>query len=96
MSDNDREKLLRSVERQLAVPRLGEALLRLEYINAPLTVWPTVNGSEFLVAIVPKTYDRTAVIDVGRTLQRVVMDATRIVLDKLGFDPAMAIGGCGC
>jgi len=51
--------------------------VRLEYISGRLTVWPTVNGTEFLVAIVPLPYDRASVIDVGRTLQKVVMEATR-------------------
>lgn len=42
--------------------------------------WPTVNASEFLVAIVPTEYDRFAVIEVGYTLQKVVIDATRMGL----------------
>jgi nitroreductase len=87
MSDTDRAELLASVQTNLAVPTLGEATLRLEYVAAPLVVWPTVNASEFLVAIVPKEYDRTAVIDVGRTLQRVVVDATRMGLGTCWIGP---------
>ena len=87
MSDADRQALLAAVDVQLGVPTIGETSPRLEYIAAPLTVWPTVNGSEFLVAIVPKVYDRTAVIDVGRTLQRVVMDATRMGLGTCWIGP---------
>ena len=30
-------------------------------------------GHEFLVAIAPKEYDRLAVLDVGRSLQKVVL-----------------------
>lgn len=87
MSEDDRMELLDSVERNLGVPTMGSARLRLEYIAAPLTVWPTVNASEFLVAVAPKAYDRTAVIDVGRTLQRVVMDATRMGLGTCWIGP---------
>jgi nitroreductase len=87
MSDADREALLASVKAQISVPTIGGITPRLEYIAAPLIVWPTVNGSEFLVAIVPKIYDRTAIVDVGRTLQRVVMDATRMGLGTCWIGP---------
>jgi len=87
MADDDREALLTAVEIQRAVPTIGGTAPRLEYIAAPLTVWPTVNASEFLVAIVPKPYDRSAVIDVGRTLERVVMDVTRMGLATCWIGP---------
>ncbi len=87
LSVDDRAELLASVRTQLDIPTIGSAPLRLEYIAASLTVWPTVNASEFLVAIVPKAYDRTAIIDVGRTLQRVVMDATRMGLGTCWIGP---------
>ena len=87
MSDPDREALLAAVDAQLAAPTIGGTTPRLEYIAAPLTVWPTVNASEFLVAIVPKAYDRTAIIDVGRALQRVVMAATRMGLGTCWIGP---------
>lgn len=87
MSDADREEILAAVQAQLAVPTIGAITPRLEYIAAPLTVWPTVNASEFLVAIVPRAYDRNAIIDVGRTLQRVVMDATRMGLGTCWIGP---------
>ena len=88
VSDDDRQALLDAVDTQRRVPhdRRHHTPI-LEYIAAPLTVWPTVNGSEFLVAIVPKPYDRTAIIDVGRTLQRVVMDATRMGLGTCWIGP---------
>ncbi len=56
--------------------QMGDRALRFEYINAPLTVWPVVGCAEFLVAITPKAYNRLAVIDVGRSLQKVVHNAT--------------------
>jgi nitroreductase len=87
MSDTDREALLAAVKAELAVPTIGKVTPRLEYLAAPLTVWPTVNASEFLVAIVPKAYDRIAIIDVGRTLQRVVMQATRMGLGTCWIGP---------
>jgi nitroreductase len=61
--------------------------VRFEYVSAPLTVWPTVNATEFLVAIAPKQYDRLAVIDVGRSLQKIVMDATRVGLGTCWIGP---------
>jgi hypothetical protein len=50
-------------------------------------VWPTVNATEFLVAIAPKEYDRFAVIDIGRILQKIVMDATRMGLGTCWIGP---------
>ncbi|MCB9797210.1 MAG: nitroreductase family protein [Alphaproteobacteria bacterium] len=66
---------------------LGEAPIRLEYIEAQLTVWPVVGAHEFLVAIAPKQYDRRAVIDVGRSLQHVVLWATRAGLATCWIGP---------
>jgi len=83
----DHAELMESVRRHSEAPMLGTSPVRFEYISAPLTVWPTVNASEFLVAIVPKEYDRTAVIDVGRSLQKVVMDATRMGLGTCWIGP---------
>jgi len=68
-------------------PTLGNARVRFEYVSAPLTVWPTVNATQFIVAIVPKKYDRLAVIDVGRSLQKIVMDATRMGLGTCWIGP---------
>jgi nitroreductase len=87
MTEADREALLNVVRTQLAIPTIGRITPRLEYVAAPLTVWPTVNASEFLVAIVPAAYDRTPIIDVGRTLQRVVMEATRMGLATCWIGP---------
>lgn len=58
--------------------QIGTKPVRFEYVAAPLTVWPTVGGHEFLVAIAPREYDRLATIDVGRSLQKVVLRATRM------------------
>jgi nitroreductase len=57
---------------------LGNRPIRFEYVAAPLTVWPVVGAHEFLVAIAPRDYNRRAVIDVGRSLQKVVLQATRM------------------
>jgi hypothetical protein len=83
----DYDELMESVERHSEAPMLGISPVRFEYIAAPLTVWPTVNASEFLVAIAPKEYDRTAVMDVGRSLQKIVMDATRMGLGTCWIGP---------
>jgi nitroreductase len=83
----DLEELLGYVRRHSQEPTLGRSPIRFEYISAPLTVWPTVNATEFLVAIAPKQYDRLAVIDVGRSLQRIVIDATRMGLGTCWIGP---------
>eukprot|EP00547_Thalassionema_nitzschioides_P011062 CAMPEP_0194259896 /NCGR_PEP_ID=MMETSP0158-20130606/44670_1 /TAXON_ID=33649 /ORGANISM="Thalassionema nitzschioides, Strain L26-B" /LENGTH=257 /DNA_ID=CAMNT_0038999879 /DNA_START=630 /DNA_END=1404 /DNA_ORIENTATION=- len=57
---------------------LGPEFIRFEYVDSPLKVWPAVNAHEFLVAIGPAKYDRMAMIDVGRSLQAVILHATRM------------------
>ena len=66
---------------------LGSKPIRLEYVAAPLTVWPTMGAREFLVAIAPMPYDRMSVIDVGRSLQKVVLHATRMGLATCWIGP---------
>ena len=62
--------------------------VRLEYIEAPLTVWPAVNARQFFVAIAPsQPYSKTAILDLGRSLQRVVFHATRMGLGTLWIGP---------
>lgn len=87
LTDADHKELMDSVSRHLAEPKIGHAPVRFEYISAPLTVWPTVNATEFLVAIAPLEYDRLAVVDVGRSLQKIVMDATRMGLGTCWIGP---------
>lgn len=76
LRENDYEALMESVRRQSEEPEVKESSIRFEYISAPLTVWPVVNATEFIVAIAPKEYDRISVINVGRYLQKIVIDAT--------------------
>jgi hypothetical protein len=83
----DHNELMEYVRLHSEAPTLGDAPIRFEYIAAPLTVWPTVNATEFLVAIAPKVYNRLAVIDVGRSLQKIVMDATRMGLGTCWIGP---------
>ena len=87
LTEADHAELMDSVYAQLEEPKIGKSPVRFEYISAPLTVWPTVNASEFLVAIAPKEYDRLAVIDVGRSLQKIVMGATRMGLGTCWIGP---------
>lgn len=87
LTEADHRELMDAVSRHLAEPKIGKAPIRFEYISAPLTVWPTVNATQFLVAIAPLEYDRLAVVDVGRSLQKVVMDATRIGLGTCWIGP---------
>ncbi len=75
----DREELVRTAEEYTRRDRLiGTSPIRLEYVAAALTVWPTVGAHEFFVAVAPRHYDRLAIIDVGRSLQKVVVHATRM------------------
>ena len=57
---------------------LGQKPIRFEYVNAALTVWPVVGAHEFLVAIAPREYNRLSIIDVGRSLHKIVIQATRM------------------
>jgi Putative TM nitroreductase len=76
LTELDHEFLMESVERHMAEPGLGNAEIRFEYVSGPVTVWPTVNAREFLVAIAPKEYRPANVLDVGYRLQKIVLDAT--------------------
>jgi len=87
LTDKDLNELMESVRLYTEEPRIGESPVSFEYVSAPLTVWPTVNATEFLVALMPKEYDRFAVIDVGRILQKIVMDATRMGLGTCWIGP---------
>ena len=87
LTDKDLNELMESVLLHTEEPRIGESPVSFEYVSAPLTVWPTVNATEFLIAIAPKEYDRFSVIDVGRILQKIVMDATRMGLGTCWIGP---------
>ena len=87
LTSTDFKELMGYVRLLSDAPTIGNAPVRFEYVSAPLTVWPTVNATEFLVAIAPKEYDRLAVIDVGRSLQKIVMDATRMGLGTCWIGP---------
>lgn len=79
LSPEDRAELQAEVERHTTpAALLGQRPIRLEYIQAQLRVWPSLNAREFFVAIAPREYERLAVIDVGRSLQKIVTHATRM------------------
>jgi len=87
LEKNDLEQLLASVQKHLPARKLSNKPIRLEYISAPINVWPVVNASEFIIAIAPKAYDRLATMEVGRTLQKVVIDATKMGLATCWIGP---------
>jgi len=87
LTNTDREELLASVEEYMNESEFTRGSIRLEYISAPLIVWPTVNGNEFLVALAPAEYDRKAVMEVGYKLQKVVINATRMGLGTCWIGP---------
>jgi len=100
LTDEQHAVLMDSVRRNSrAEARIGNRPIRFEYVAAPLTVWPVVGAHEFLVAIAPREYHRMAIIDVGRSLQRVVLDATRQGLATCwigpGADHASIVGNLG-
>ncbi len=67
--------------------QLGNQPVRFEYISGPLRVWPAVGAHEFLVAIAPREYNRLSIIDVGRSLQNVVLHATKMGLATCWIGP---------
>jgi nitroreductase len=87
LSKPDYKELMESVQKHLAEPRFSTEEIRFEYISTPIRVWPVVNATEFLVAIAPKEYNRLAVMDIGRTLQNIVIDATRMGLATCWIGP---------
>ncbi|GAA2326751.1 nitroreductase family protein [Streptomyces kunmingensis] len=79
LTTEHRQELARAMREYTQPDRLiGTGAVRLEYFTAPLTVWPTVGAREFVVAITPHVYDRLAIIDVARSLHKVVLRATRM------------------
>ena len=87
LTEGDFKELMESVKKHLAEPKFSNEKIRFEYISAPIRVWPTVNATEFLVAIALKEYNRLAVMDVGRTLQKIVINATRMGLGTCWIGP---------
>ncbi|WP_108650282.1 nitroreductase family protein [Dongshaea marina] len=87
LTSADMDSLMVSVRKHSHQARLGAAPIRFEFVSAPITVWPVVNARHFLVAIAPAEYDRVAIIDIGRTLQKIVIDATRIGLGTCWIGP---------
>jgi nitroreductase len=67
--------------------QLGQQPIRFDYVTASLKVWPVVGAHEFLVAIAPREYDRLSIIDIGRSLQRIVLHATRMGLATCWIGP---------
>lgn len=71
---------------------IGAHPIRFEYLAAPLTVWPVVGGTEFLVAVAEREYHEDAVVDIGRSLQKVVLEATRMGLATCWIGPGANSG----
>ena len=90
LTPSDRNKLMEYVRFHSESPScnmIGKSVIRFEYVSATLNVSPVIGANEFLVAIAPSKYDRLAVIDVGRSLQKIVIDATRIGLATCWIGP---------
>ncbi len=90
LMSEDHNELMNCVRMNSGLPdikQIGNSSIRFEYVSAPLTVWPVVGANEFLVAIAPKEYNRLAIIDIGRSLQRIVINATRMGLATCWIGP---------
>ncbi len=87
MTSSDYNELMESVRIRTNQIQSDQSSIRFEYISAPITVWPVVNASEFLIAIAPKQYNRTAVKTIGSCLQKIVVDATRMGLATCWIGP---------
>jgi nitroreductase len=88
LTEKHQEELMETVQLHCQQNQLlGEKPIRFEYVHASLTVWPVVGAHEFLVAIAPREYDRLSIIDIGRSLQKVVIRATRMGLGTCWIGP---------
>ncbi len=67
--------------------QLGKQPVRFEYVAARITVWPVVGAHEFLIAISSSEYNRLSIIDVGRSLQKIVLHATRMGMATCWIGP---------
>ncbi len=74
----DYDELMQSISNHLKEPKFSKNEIRFEFVSGSIKVWPVVNATEFLVAIAPREYDRHAILDVGYTLQNIIIDATRM------------------
>ncbi|KZL19307.1 Nitroreductase family protein [Pseudovibrio axinellae] len=85
----EHRKTILSLAQQQSRPEncLSPYPIRFEYVDNPLVVWPAVGTREFLVAIAPNAYHELAVVDVGRSLQKVVIEATRMGLATCWIGP---------
>jgi hypothetical protein len=89
LTQKDHDELLKSIQFHSKSSFSGQSSVRFEYLSAPLTVWPVVNATEFLVAIAPKEYNRLDILDVGHNLQKIVIDATRLGLGTCWIGPGV-------
>lgn len=88
LTDAHRETLLsRARMHSQAENCIGTHPIRFEYVSAPLNVWPVVGCTEFLVAIAERDYHEEAILDVGRSLQKTVLDATRLGIATCWIGP---------
>ena len=87
MTEAHRQEIL-DVARVSLKQKLYDHPIRLEYIDNPVKVWPAVNCNEFLVAIAPKQYSKESIFDLGRSLEQVVLHATKMGLRHI-------VGGTG-
>jgi hypothetical protein len=47
--------------------------IRLKFLLVPSTVWPTVNAQQFIVAFASTKYSKHTIMDVGRCLEKLVI-----------------------
>ncbi len=66
--------------------QLGEKAIRF----ASLRIWSVVGAHEFLVALAPREYNHLSIIDVARSLQKIVIHATKMCVDRIWPRPGVA------
>jgi len=79
--------LKQSISTHLNTPKFSDAPIRLEWVEARINVWPVVNAQQFIVAIAPKQYNRSAIFDIGKSLQNIVINATKMGLGTCWIGP---------
>lgn len=74
LTSEHKEELLKLINHYVKDTLFGKPI-RLEFTTAPLAVWPTVNAQQFIVALASTEYSKYAIMDVGRCLEKIVIQA---------------------
>lgn len=73
--DSHKKELLQLMDVSLKNDAIFGIPIHLRFTTKPLRVWPTVNAQDFIVALAPKQYSKLAIMDVGKCLETIVIQA---------------------